>query len=218
MSRYRYDYVREHVDGFEYISRYVKLRRVGRVYKGLCPLHDERTPSFTVYPAGVNATNGSTPYVSFYCFGCKAGGDVIEFKRLIDHLGSRREALEALEREFEIKVDNDETHGLYLRERLETIRRQTGARTLSLAEINLTCSIVCRNYLLWVREYFPERYDDEVRAIDEYYAYLDMVLNEKSAMECMDLIDETWLRIDKRRERLAGLRDKNTMSTTHSDL
>ena len=43
---------------------------------GLCPFHNEKTPSFTVYPD----TN------SFYCFGCGAGGDVISFIRRIDNL------------------------------------------------------------------------------------------------------------------------------------
>ena len=58
------------------ISSYVNLKRAGRNMVGLCPFHNEKTPSFTVY--------GSTD--SFYCFGCGAGGDVITFIRRIENL------------------------------------------------------------------------------------------------------------------------------------
>lgn len=56
-------------DIYDTISRYVSLQRTGRLYKGLCPFHSERSPSFMVYPETQ----------SYYCFGCGAGGDVIKF-------------------------------------------------------------------------------------------------------------------------------------------
>lgn len=58
------------------ISSYVQLRRRGSNLVGLCPFHNEKTPSFTVYPE-----NGS-----YYCFGCGAGGDVITFVRQTENL------------------------------------------------------------------------------------------------------------------------------------
>ena len=58
------------------ISSYVNLKRRGKTLVGLCPFHNEKTPSFTVYP----------DTRSFYCFGCGAGGDVISFVRRIDNL------------------------------------------------------------------------------------------------------------------------------------
>lgn len=58
------------------ISQYVILKRHGNTSKGLCPFHNEKTPSFTVY----NDTQ------SFYCFGCGAGGDVITFIRKMENL------------------------------------------------------------------------------------------------------------------------------------
>ncbi|MEG0229258.1 MAG: CHC2 zinc finger domain-containing protein [Oscillospiraceae bacterium] len=45
------------------ISSYVNLKRSGKISKGLCPFHNERTPSFTVYEDSQ----------SFYCFGCGTG-------------------------------------------------------------------------------------------------------------------------------------------------
>lgn len=58
------------------VSEYVNLKHRGKTLVGLCPFHNEKTPSFTVYPQ-----NGS-----FYCFGCGVGGDVINFIRLMDRL------------------------------------------------------------------------------------------------------------------------------------
>ncbi len=58
------------------ISQHVALRRRGTTLVGLCPFHNEKTGSFTVY----TQTN------SFYCFGCGAGGDVINFTMRIENL------------------------------------------------------------------------------------------------------------------------------------
>ncbi|MFV0496790.1 MAG: DNA primase [Candidatus Fimivivens sp.] len=58
------------------VSRYTNLKRGGRHLSGLCPFHSEKTPSFVVYPENS----------SFYCFGCGAGGDIVTFVRMAEHL------------------------------------------------------------------------------------------------------------------------------------
>ena len=58
------------------VSTYVTLKKRGNTYVGLCPFHNEKTPSFTVYPATQ----------SFYCFGCGAGGDAVTFIKKIENL------------------------------------------------------------------------------------------------------------------------------------
>lgn len=58
------------------ISSYVNLKRRGSNLVGLCPFHNEKTPSFTVYPSSN----------SYYCFGCGAGGDPITFIRGVENL------------------------------------------------------------------------------------------------------------------------------------
>ena len=70
MPRETIDEIRSRSDIVEVISECgVVLRPAGRDYKGLCPFHDEKTPSFTVSPQKQ----------MFYCFGCQTGGNVISF-------------------------------------------------------------------------------------------------------------------------------------------
>src|ERR1700722_942928 len=78
--------VRERSAIEEVVGEYLQLRSAGGgSLKGLCPFHDEKTPSFNVTPArGL-----------WYCFSCAEGGDVIAFVRKIDNLGFT-EAVERL--------------------------------------------------------------------------------------------------------------------------
>jgi DNA primase len=92
------------------ISQYVQLRREGQRWKGLCPFHGEKTPSFSV-----NANEGV-----WYCFGCRASGDVITFVREVEHLGFP-EAVEWLAARAGITLrysDRNEAEGRKRRARL----------------------------------------------------------------------------------------------------
>jgi DNA primase len=68
------DDLKSHADIVQVVQERVPLRRSGVAWKGLCPFHGEKTPSFQV--------NGERGF--FYCFGCGAGGDVIKFVELFD--------------------------------------------------------------------------------------------------------------------------------------
>ncbi len=68
------DRVREASDLLQVVQRYVKMRRSGKEWFGLCPFHSERTPSFTVNPTKQK----------FYCRGCMASGDAIGFVKRIE--------------------------------------------------------------------------------------------------------------------------------------
>jgi hypothetical protein len=77
--------VKEAADIIEIVSAYTELRRAGERHMGLCPFHEERTPSFSVDPREK----------LYHCFGCGVGGDVIKFVEEKEGLGFP-EAVEAL--------------------------------------------------------------------------------------------------------------------------
>jgi DNA primase len=75
------------------VQEYVPLKRAGTTYKGLCPFHSEKTPSFNVNPE-----KGF-----FHCFGCGVGGDVFKFLELHEKLGFQ-EAVKLLAAKFGIAL------------------------------------------------------------------------------------------------------------------
>lgn len=68
--------VRASADIVSYISKYVRLKKSGRNFFGLCPFHQEKTPSFSVSPEKK----------IYHCFGCQKGGDVISFLMEVDKI------------------------------------------------------------------------------------------------------------------------------------
>ncbi len=82
------DALRERVDIVDVISDYVQLKKAGRLFKGLCPFHSEKTPSFMVDPQKQ----------LYHCFGCGEGGNVytflmrkegLDFREAVERLASR---------------------------------------------------------------------------------------------------------------------------------
>jgi DNA primase len=85
--------VRERTDIVDLVSQYVQLKKAGRNYKGLCPFHQEKTPSFIVFPD----TQG------FHCFGCGKGGDAFTFYQSVEHVDFK-EALTELARRTGVQL------------------------------------------------------------------------------------------------------------------
>src|ERR1700722_3213612 len=81
------------------IEEYVPLKRAGTKYKGLCPFHSEKTPSFSV-----DLDKGF-----FYCFGCQAGGDAFKFLELHEKVGFQ-DAVRMLAQKFGVAIP-EETNG-----------------------------------------------------------------------------------------------------------
>jgi DNA primase len=97
------DKVREACDIVEVIGEHVTLKKSGQNYKGLCPFHSERTPSFVVSPSKE----------VYHCFGCGVGGNVFSFIMQIENL-SFVEAVRSLAKRkgIELPVERTETDSL----------------------------------------------------------------------------------------------------------
>jgi len=105
------DEIRSRSDIVEVISECgITLRPAGRDYKGLCPFHDEKTPSFTVSPQKQ----------MFYCFGCQTGGNVISFVQ--KHEGKNfMETLEWLAGRLNIDLPNQDVRESAHRKRFTSL-------------------------------------------------------------------------------------------------
>ena len=76
ISKQDIDYIFDNIDIVSLVSEYVKLEKRGQNYLGLCPFHNEKTPSFTVSPEKKIA----------HCFGCGKGGNIFQFVSLIENI------------------------------------------------------------------------------------------------------------------------------------
>ncbi len=110
------DEVRSAADIVAVISDSVSLRKAGNTYKGLCPFHGEKTPSFTV-----NKDKGF-----FHCFGCGVGGDVFKFMELQEKVGFQ-ESVRLLAQRFGIPIPEMEASGEH---------RETAAEREALVKIH----------------------------------------------------------------------------------
>ncbi len=122
------------------MAPYVNLKRRGKNLVGLCPFHNEKTPSFTVYPE-----NGS-----FYCFGCGVGGDVFSFVRHIENL-DYIEAVKLLAERSGITLPQDNGYD-------DSMQRLKN----NVYEINREAAKFYHNYLMsdggrWALNYLTER-------------------------------------------------------------
>jgi len=109
------DALRQQADIVAVIGDYTTLRRAGKSFKGLCPFHTERTPSFTCTPAGN----------FFHCFGCGASGDIYDFLQRVEGMDFP-EAVETLARRtgFPLRYEqlsNRERHAIGERSRLVAV-------------------------------------------------------------------------------------------------
>ena len=91
------DDLKHHADIVVVIQDYVSLKKAGANYKGLCPFHGEKTPSFSV-----NRDKGF-----FYCYGCGAGGDVFKFLELHEKIGFQ-DAVKQLAQRFGMTIPEAE--------------------------------------------------------------------------------------------------------------
>ena len=121
------DDLKAQADIVQVIQDAVPLKKAGNSYKGLCPFHGEKTPSFHV-----NRDKGF-----FHCFGCATGGDVLKFVELHEKL-SFPEADQLLAQRFGLQIpesDDPERDRLQATEREGLLKIHDLAHNLSLIHI-----------------------------------------------------------------------------------
>lgn len=104
------DEIKQRLPIDELVGRYVELRRSGASYKGLCPFHSEKTPSFYVNPS-----RGT-----YKCFGCDKGGDVLSFVMEMEKLPFL-EALERLAEQTGVPLPDRDTQAPSLKKQLYAV-------------------------------------------------------------------------------------------------
>lgn len=95
-----FEELKARLDIVDVISDYIELKRAGQNYKGLCPFHSEKTPSFMVNPGKQR----------FHCFGCGTGGDIIHFVMKYENL-SFQETLKLLAKKAGINLRDYKVNG-----------------------------------------------------------------------------------------------------------
>ena len=129
--------VRSRADIVEIVGAHVRLRRAGRNFVGLCPFHNEKTPSFSV-----NAERGF-----FHCFGCGAGGSVFNFIMRVEGL-TFPEAVRSLARKYGVTLPEHDQSGPAAGEREAMLKaNEVAAEFFAHVLWNTTDGALARDYL-----------------------------------------------------------------------
>jgi DNA primase len=129
-----FEEIKSRIDIVDFISDYVQLKKAGQNYKGLCPFHSEKTPSFMVSPAKQ----------IFHCFGCGLGGDVVSFLMKQENL-SFGEAIRYIAKKAGIKITDSKFDKNLSEKREKILHIQSEAMKFFVR--NLKSSEIAQGYL-----------------------------------------------------------------------
>jgi len=144
--------IKESVDIVDFIGEHVELRRKGREYFGNCPFHDERTGSFSVTPhKGI-----------YYCFGCKKGGDIINFTQ--DYFGmSYEKAVQYLSNKVGISAEKSAVSStvVYLRKSNRKKKKKHAPEKHEILNPKVLLEFEHRRITKWIDEGIPQEIMDK---------------------------------------------------------
>lgn len=171
---YLYNYIKEQIDNIAFIQQYTKLNKTGKIYKGLCPIHNEKTPSFAVYPPGYIHKGIKQEFASFFCFGCGIAGDIIKFNQYVNNIDNYYNSAINLAEQFDLDIQDDDNIKVQYLQNIALDK----INILEIDEINLICSKLLHNYI-----------DNE--EVNNYLIYLDNELDNRNTYQAQSLIEET---------------------------
>lgn len=172
--------VRQRSDIVDIISSYISLKKSGSSYLGLCPFHNEKTPSFSV-------SGGKQMY---YCFGCGAGGNVFTFLMEYENL-TFPEALEQLAGQAGVALPEKDSSGedrekRDMRERILEIYKL--AANYFYAKLNSARGVEAKRYLLerqlseqTIRHFglgYSDKYSNDLYQYMKKKGFDDTILNQ----------------------------------------
>ena len=189
--------VRTRNDIVDIVSQYVNLKKKGANYFGLCPFHNEKSPSFSVSPSKQ----------MYYCFGCGATGDAVDLTAKLFGIGLREAAVKLAE-DFGLNYDSRQKPSVRPR-----IREPTPEQKYQKGENH--CYKVLTDYfhLLreWEKKYAPKQPDEEWNPLfaealykKNYIEYLLDILLYGSLEERKALVAEQRKEVLKLEQRIAG--------------
>ena len=196
--------VRTRNDIVDIVSKYVNLKKKGANYFGLCPFHNEKSPSFSVSPSKQ----------MYYCFGCGATGDAVDLTAKLFGIGLREAAVKLAE-DFGLNYDSRQKPSIRPR-----IREPTPEQKYQKEENH--CYKVLTDYfhLLreWEKKYAPKQPDEEWNPLfaealhkKNYIEYLLDILLYGSLEERKALVAEQRKEVLKLEQRIAELSADRTM-------
>ena len=196
--------VRTRNDIVDIVSQYVNLKKKGANYFGLCPFHNEKSPSFSVSPSKQ----------MYYCFGCGATGDAVDLTAKLFGIGLREAAVKLTE-DFGLNYDSRQKPSVRPR-----IREPTPEQKYQKEENH--CYKVLTDYfhLLreWEKKYAPKQPDEEWNPLfaealhkKNYIEYLLDILLYGSLEERKALVAEQRKEVLKLEQRIAELSADRTM-------
>lgn len=133
------DLIKERINIVDIVGDYVKLTKAGANWKGLCPFHQEKTPSFTVHEEKQ----------IYHCFGCTKGGDVLSFIMEIESM-EFRESLELLAGKAGVELTGG--HGDGAHRELKTRLKEINALSMQFYEKQLWDGMGKKNILPYLRD------------------------------------------------------------------
>lgn len=118
ISKTTVEEIKSRVNILDVAQEHMKLIRRGGNYVGCCPFHNEKTPSFTIYPKSN----------SYFCFGCGDGGDIIHFVERLDHL-SYPEAVQQLAQRAGLEISREDVRASQAERELQNRIRECNRET-----------------------------------------------------------------------------------------